>query len=122
MSFPARSLAADEQAVLHFLLEVDVPGAAELREQAVGARVVAACECGCPTVDLQVPVFAPEAPLPDGPYSIEAEVGSDREQPGGGIMLFIKGGRLARLEYYFYDSVPGAWPPLADLRLEGGNA
>jgi hypothetical protein len=116
MTAPGRSLDADEQAVLRFLLEDEVPGAAQLRAQVTATRVVGACECGCPTVDLETPASAAPAPLADGPYAVEAEVVTDDGEPAGGVLLFVKDGRLDRLEYYSYDRAPSAWPPVRLLR------
>jgi hypothetical protein len=46
-----RPLTDREQAVLNALLTVDFDGAERLRAQAVGARVFAGCDCGCPSID-----------------------------------------------------------------------
>jgi hypothetical protein len=119
MANPGRSLDADEQAVLRFLLEADVPGATELREQVAATRVVGACKCGCPTVDLGTPTSAAPAPLADGPYPVEAEVVSDDGEPVGGVLLFVKDGRLDGLELYSYDRTPSTWPPMRLLRRVG---
>jgi hypothetical protein len=121
MTDPGRSLDADEQAVLRLLLEAEVPGAAQLREQVAATRGVGACECGCPTVDLETPTSAATAPLADGPYPVEAEVVTDDGEPAGGVLLFVKDGRLDRLEYYSYDRTPSAWPPLRLLRRAKTN-
>ena len=120
MNDPGRPLDADERAVLGFLLTADVSGAAQLREQVAGARVVGGCECPCPSVELAVPAAAPSAALPEGLYSVEAEVLSGGDEPAGGVMLFIERGRISYLEYYGYDDVPTAWPRLEELRRVGG--
>jgi hypothetical protein len=48
MTDPSRPLDADELDILDFLLQADVPGAAQLREQVAGARVVGGCDRPCP--------------------------------------------------------------------------
>jgi hypothetical protein len=121
MTPSGRALDADELAVLDFLLQADAPGAAQLREQVAGARVVGACECGCPSVELEAPAAAPPAALPDGVYPVEAEVVPAGDEPAGGVMLFIERGRLSYLEHYWHDSVPTAWPRLEELRRVGSS-
>jgi len=50
----ARPLSEREREILDLLLSLEVPGIAELREQAPTAQVVGMCECGCATIDLDV--------------------------------------------------------------------
>jgi hypothetical protein len=120
MTDPGRPLDSDELAILDFLLQADVPGAAQRREQVAGARVVGGCDCPCPSVELEAPAAAPPAPLPDGLYPVEAEVVPVGDESAVGVMLFIERGRLSALEYYWYDNVPTAWPRLEELRRVGG--
>ncbi|MEV4277629.1 hypothetical protein [Actinoplanes xinjiangensis] len=49
----SRELTGRERAVLAALLAVDFDGAAALREQAAGTRVVAGCACGCPSIEFE---------------------------------------------------------------------
>lgn len=121
MTPSGRALHGDELAILNFLFEPDEPGAAELREQVVGARVVGGCDCPCPSVELEAPAAAPAAALPNGLYPVEAEVVPVADEPAGGVMLFIERGRLSYLEYYWYDNAPTAWPRLEELRRVGGS-
>jgi hypothetical protein len=120
MTDASRPLDADELALLDFLLQADVPGAAQLREQVADARVVGGCDCPCPSVELETPAAAPPAGLPDGLYPVEAEVVPVGEEPAGVVMLFIERGRLSYLEYAWYGNAPTAWPRLEELRRVGG--
>jgi hypothetical protein len=107
-----RPLTVAERAALNVLLAVDFPGAAELRIQAITARVVGRCACGCPTVDLTVEDVAPMAEVV-GPVPIEADVVGGE---GGGLILFVHAGRLFCLEYWYVDDKPAEFPPPDRIR------
>jgi hypothetical protein len=122
MTQSGRALNADELTILDFLLQKDRPGAAALREQVAGTRVVGGCACPCPSVALEPPAAAPLAMLPNGLYPVEAEVlvaGDEPAGSAGGVILFINRGRLSYLEYYWYDDAPTNWPPVDKLRRVG---
>ena len=64
------------------------------------------CSCGCGTIDLVVPADAPATGLPDGPAA-EADLNDAAGEPVGGVLLFVRGGFVDRLEVYsYFDPLP----------------
>ncbi|MFE3196040.1 hypothetical protein ACFXHA_44065 [Nocardia sp. NPDC059240] len=88
-----RELTVDEWGALDAMLAGSFPGATELRAQALTAKVVGECRCGCPTIDLAVDPNTPTAPDVPNPAR-------EAETEGGGMILFVRNGRLIGLEYY----------------------
>src|SRR4051794_479990 len=89
-----------ERELLDALLAHDFPGVEPLREQARSVLASPGCECGCGTVDL-----APkDADLPtsasDNPVVVEGRVLDADGNDIGGLLLFLKDGRLSSLEVY----------------------
>ncbi|MFC9894605.1 hypothetical protein ACFVMC_13030 [Nocardia sp. NPDC127579] len=106
-----RDLTVDEQGALLAMLRRDFPGAAELRAQALTAKVVGKCRCGCPTIDLEVDPSAPTAVDIPNPVS---EASTD----DGGLLLFARDGKLTGLEYYpLTDVTPDRFPPPDRIHL-----
>jgi hypothetical protein len=106
-----RPLTAAERAVLDLLLAGDFPGAAQLRAQAVTARVTGRCACGCPTVDLAVDETTPTV-------DVEDRVAVEAETSDGGLIVFVDDGRLSGLEYWtVHDESPVAFPPLERIHV-----
>lgn len=88
-----------------------------LLEQIDTARVVGRCGCGCATVDLEVtgpPVTeAVSSPLPN-----EANVIGPDGKEIGGVLVFVKNGKLSTLEVYSYTERPiSPLPSVSDLDL-----
>lgn len=109
-----RPLTPAENSVLALLLGVEFPGVDELRVQAGSATVVGGCDCGCPSIDLQVPDAAPLASgLSSRLAPAEGVVSPQGDGLPGEIILFVDDGRLSYLEYVYYDySPPTEWPTL----------
>ncbi len=110
-----RSLSDAERLVLEALLAPQFPGVAELRAQLVHVQVVGKCGCGCPTVDLFVPLNAVPSPLKTSNRlaPVEGRVMPIADEPPGEIILFVDDGRLSCLEYVSYDEPsPAEWPSL----------
>lgn len=106
-----RPLTPSERTTLDTLLAADFPGAAELRAQALTARVTGRCGCGCPTIDLEVAEGVPPAPIKTS-VAVEADV------PGGGLIVFVDDGRLSCLEYWTVeDEPPAGFPPAGQIVL-----
>lgn len=108
--FP-RALTDAERALTQQLLErAGIDDREALMQQLLVARVVAECECGCPSVDLSVD--------PDQAEPIE---GSHRpiataDYDGGGVMLWVEDGWLTHLELYWWtDDPPSDFPDLGEL-------
>jgi hypothetical protein len=115
-----RHLTDEELTVLQALLAPEFPGVLELRAQVSDAMVVGRCDCGCPTVNLQVPGSAPPSSVVPknrlAPY--EGRVAALDGEPTGDIILFVDGGYLSCLEYVYYtDNAPPAWPALDRIEV-----
>jgi hypothetical protein len=106
-----RTLSPEERATLDALLAVEFAGAAALREQAASAEVSGGCECGCPTIDFTVDPTTPRAHVRELVVS-EAEV----DQTDDSVLLFVRDGRLNRLEYVWIGDAPATFPPAERLR------
>jgi hypothetical protein len=115
-----RPLTPRERQVLDLMLSQDFPGATSLRSQVPFVRVVGKCDCGCPTVDLEV---APKAPRATGDFPsrvipVTGYVGSTVDEPGAGIIVFVDEGYLSGLEIYtMADPAPQEWPDLGEIRV-----
>lgn len=115
-----RPLSEAEKHVLTKMLSIDFPGAEELRSQVSRALVVGKCDCGCPTVDIEVepgvspsPVRARHRLTP-----VEGRVKPLGGEPTADIILFVDDGRLACLEYVAYsDPAPSGWPHPDRIRV-----
>lgn len=99
--------------MLDLLLGVAFPGVGELRVQAKAAAVVGRCDCGCPSIALEVPE---DSPLATGLSSrlapTEGVVSPLDEGAPGEIILFVDDGRLSYLEYVYDEAPPTEWPTL----------
>jgi hypothetical protein len=115
---PPRPLNDGEHAVLSFLLGPEFNGVKELRAQVIGARVIGKCDCGCPTVDIEVDANAPSSALIGPLAPVEVQVSPVGNEPAGEIILFLKNGRLDSMEYVYYsDRPPTHWPALDHLSI-----
>lgn len=104
------------------LLSLEFDGVQALRAQVPLARVVATCDCGCPTVDVEVDGAAPVSPFsaPTRLVPIEGCVAASNTgaEASGGIILFVDDGRLSCLEYYsMADPPPSKWPTTDEITL-----
>jgi hypothetical protein len=119
--------------MLDLVVSVDFRGANDLREQLKSTVVVGQCDCGCPSVDLQVGTDAPAARLDSRLLPCELEIVPASDEPPGQVILFADDGRLSYLEYVFYGRTPtemarseqgrggrAAPPPLNPSRLRRG--
>jgi hypothetical protein len=100
-----RPLSARERAALDALLAADFSGSTELRVQ---ARTVSAITDGL-IIELRVDTSMPMATV-SSRTPVEAVV--DGAGHDGGLILFVEGGRLAALEYWWVtDEKPAEFPP-----------
>lgn len=89
-----------ELELLTIILRGEFPGAPELRGQLVGLRVRPGCACGCGTLEL--------LPDPETAASIATSGSADGlvlDASGseiGGLLLFVREGRLSSLEVYSF--------------------
>lgn len=105
-----RPLTPDERTLIEFLLRANEPGYATLRAQLPSAKRVAAWFPGSPSFDIEV---ADDAPLYSNPDTMSGELGNivgahgvyrDAGHPSddghiGDILLWVRDGKLAALEY-----------------------
>jgi hypothetical protein len=115
-----RALNADERLILGALLAPDFPGSSELRDQVRDAKVVGKCDCGCPTVDIEVSRSATRSSVVvrDRLAPYEGRVVPEADEPSGDIILFVDDGYLSCLEYVSYsDPSPTQWPPLDRVQV-----
>lgn len=101
----ARPLLSPERTALDALLAADFPGVTELRVQ---ARTAVADGDGL-IIELDVDPSAPTAAVSSG-TPVDAFV--DGAGHHGGLILYVEGGRLAALEYWWVtDEKPAEFPP-----------
>jgi hypothetical protein len=118
VDIPPRPLTDSERAILDRLLEPDFGGAEELRQQASGPQVVGQCDCGCPTIDLAVSPESPRSPIASNVSPVEARVTPLGDEPPGDLLLFLRDGCLASLEYVYYTCTPpDRWPDAERIDL-----
>jgi hypothetical protein len=106
MTYP-RPLSARERAVLDFLLAGADDRLAPLRTQAKTAIVTGMCECGCPTMYLDVDHALVPAPLVSP--AVESGTRQTAEMDPRsyvGVILFLEQGDLSSLELWYVSDVP----------------
>ena len=97
-----RPLTTTERALLDALLDHEFDGVEELRAQARRATASTGCECGCVTIDLHVPEDVPVSSA-TGPAPVEGTVVDAAGEPIGGVLLFVRHGRISGLEVHSLD-------------------
>lgn len=113
----ARELSPGERDLLERLLRGAIfPGARELADQIGEARVTG----GIPTLlDLDVSNTAQRSTHKDGPIPIRAFVERTPGEVSGEVLLWVKDGCLAGLEFAWYsDEKPTSMPDPDRLRIE----
>ena len=112
-----RSLTVGERELLAWLVRSGLSPDSPYVAQVSSARVVGRCDCGCPTIDLQVSASPPAREL-----GLEDIVNAYGESPEGvkvGVILFARGGELCSLEVYSVEGEPTyTLPSPAALTLE----
>ncbi|MFF2858934.1 hypothetical protein ACFVSX_03470 [Streptomyces rubiginosohelvolus] len=88
------------------ILQVDFPGAAELRRQLDHVRVVALWGSDSVSVDLRVTDDAPRAPMKTGVVPVTSTVVDEQGDLVGEIILWTESGMLSGLEYAWYNDLP----------------
>ncbi|SDL65965.1 hypothetical protein SAMN05216298_4674 [Glycomyces sambucus] len=105
-------LSSEVVRTLQVFLAGDDPVCSALRAQIPFARVVGGCECGCPSVGLEV-----DHPLVGPAPSLASPVVLGSYDDGThNLVLFTDDGYLSSLELgYVSDEVPTVWPDPAIL-------
>lgn len=110
-----RQLTEREAELLGHLLTADFPGVEELREQAKDARAVAEAlpEGVYPTtIKLEIPEHSQRATSVQ-PVPVLAQTTAPSTSPWAGeVLLFVRDGRLALLEFAYVGSTPTEFPPI----------
>jgi hypothetical protein len=107
---------SDEMRLLSSLLAHDVEGAAALREQLLEARIVPSCSCGCGSIAFVFDDHATAPPKVSTLFPIEGEILDDGGNVIGGLLLFVRDGRLDDIDVYSYNSDPLPLPDVERLR------
>jgi hypothetical protein len=114
-----RSLSDLERSVIAHLLSVPFDGAAELREQLAVAIVTRQWKPqGSPSFDISVPDAARISPTSDGVAPLNAYVNNEEGEYLGELMLWIKDGKLAGLEYaWVTEGRPSCLPQVSLIQV-----
>ena len=119
---PGRRLSEAESQVLTSLLALGFSGVTELRCQALSARVVGKCSCGCASVELEVDKEQCPPSSASRPIPAQATVLDPSGNPVGGVIIFLEGGYLSYFEIYSFDKPIAVFPPLDHLQIGLGPA
>jgi hypothetical protein len=104
----ARPLTDTERTALDFMLAAEIPGAETLREQSRTARVDGRCNCGCPTINIEVEQGTPRINAMPGDHVVATAVSRN---PGyTHLMLWVTDGYLSGLELAWLDGPPEEFP------------
>lgn len=98
-----RPLSRVERELLDALLAHDFPGVEPLREQARNVLASKGCECGCGTINLLPQDQEASRSTSSSPAEVEGRVLDEQGQDIGGLLLFLRNGRLSSLEVYSHD-------------------
>lgn len=109
-----RPLTSKERAVAEQILQLDFPGAAELRHQLDWVRVVALWGSNSASVDLRVTNDTAPAPISDGVVPVTCTVIDEGGELIGEIILWTETGMLSGLEYAWYGDEPPTSLPEVD--------
>ncbi len=115
--FP-RPLTELEAGILLRILESDFEGAVEYRAQVDFASVVGKCNCGSPTIHIEIDTAAPRAVSDEGyePLDFEGLVCACDGEPAAGIMIFSKDGYIVSMEYLDVQGTgTSEWPDLSRI-------
>lgn len=113
-----RPLSASERSVVEHLLQVDFPGAAELRAQLDCTEVVAQWAPGSVSIDLRVKGVSQAAPIESGVAPVEATVVDAMGNLFGEIILWTQFGMLSGVEYAWYgEDPPTSFPEIGKILL-----
>jgi hypothetical protein len=83
----------------------------DLRRQAEIVLAVSSCSCGCGSIGFAHPDgHRPPPRLPAHPASVQRTITNTAGEPIGGLILFLREGRLVELEVYSFTSEPLAMP------------
>lgn len=112
-----RPLSEAERKLLLSVLEyADFSGRDELLAQMSDVEVVGRCNCGCATVTLSVDSTPPSDDIAR-PIPNEAAVLDADGEAVGGVLVFVRDGRVCELEVYSNSNEPIREIPLERVRL-----
>lgn len=114
VSVEPRPPTSAERAVVERILQLDFPGAAELRHQLDRVRVVALWGSDSPSVDLRVTGDAPRSTVPDGVVPVTCTAIGEAGELVGEIILWTEAGMLSSLEHAWYGDEPPTSLPEVD--------
>ncbi|MEU3977530.1 hypothetical protein [Streptomyces bacillaris] len=102
---------------MEWILQLDFPGAAELRHQLDRTRVVALWGSDSVSVDLRVMGDVPSAPIPNGVVPVTCVTVGESGELIGEIIIWTEAGLLSGLEYAWYGDEPPTSLPEKDRIL-----
>ena len=106
-----RDLTPQERTFLESLLVGRWDGAEEARAQLETAKYWKPWFEGSPSFDLRIDPHGPLIPLPDGILAPSERVVNEGGAAVGGVMLWLSGGRMSALEYYWTsEQMPASLP------------
>jgi hypothetical protein len=106
-----RELTKHERTILELLTAGEYPGADAARAQIAGARHAGEWSPGDPSFHLATDESCPRLDVADGILrsSDRPLLGIDGS-PGGGLMLWVTGGRISDVECYWFDDADRRLP------------
>lgn len=111
-----RPLTAREAAILDFMLTIDDPRLAPLRNQARTVTVTGACTCGCATIDLTVDrKHATAAAGLGSPVTESRRRTPYTSDEFSELILFLDDGWLSSLEIVWYGTPIPEFPPPSEF-------
>ena len=111
-----RELTEVERGALDAMLSLEFEGVAELREQAKSVRAWRSCECGCGSIGLDVDPSVPRSSVESGVAPVDGAFG-DGSADTGGLILFLRDGRMSELEVWSVGDDPAPMPEGSVLRV-----
>lgn len=114
-----RLLNDNERALVTALLDGEPEAGRDLRLHLNSVRVRSGCNCGCGSLDFVYPdATTAEVDLtPPHLFPVEAAVLDEKGDPAGGVLLFVRDGRLDNLDVYSVGDEPLQLPDADRWRL-----
>lgn len=112
MAHPGREFTAIERSLLEFLVDGDWDGRKAALAQIGAGRHGGAWGPNDPSFHIVVPTSAPRLDVSDGILAVSDRIVLDQAGRAavGGVMLWVKHGRIDDFEYYRFDSQPATLP------------
>ncbi|MBM7831187.1 hypothetical protein JOE59_001892 [Agromyces cerinus] len=111
-----RDLTPEERAILEHLTDGDFEGSAAARTQISTARHAGQWSPGDPSFHILTDGVCPRMDVEDGIFlPSDRPVLTESGSPNGGVMLWVRNGRIDDFEYYCYDEVDRRLPTIDQI-------